>query len=113
AAGDPAKGLESLHSIIITGLLFVLTTGSLHAATVRYELSAERQPINLSGKATVDWALSINGSIPAPTLTFTEGDDAEIRVTNNLEEEVSIHWHGILLPPKEDGVAYVNTPPIM
>lgn len=66
----------------------------------------------MTGKE-VDFAITVNGTIPAPTLEFTEGDDAEITVKNNLtNEEASIHWHGILLPPEEDGVAYVNTPPI-
>lgn len=83
------------------------------AETVRYDLTATREKINLSGKKEVDWALMINGSIPAPTLEFTEGDDAEITVHNKLaSEEVSLHWHGILLPPEMDGVSYVNTPPI-
>jgi len=83
------------------------------AKTVKYELVIENNPVNMSGKKTVDFALTVNGGIPAPTLEFTEGDDAEINVVNKLKkEEVSIHWHGILLPPEEDGVAYVNTPPI-
>ncbi|MBY0315909.1 MAG: multicopper oxidase domain-containing protein [Bdellovibrionales bacterium] len=51
--------------------------------------------------------------MPAPVLEFTDGDDAEILVTNNIpHQELSIHWHGILLPPDMDGVPYVNTPPI-
>lgn len=83
------------------------------AKTVRYELTVENKPVNMSGKKEVDFALTVNGGIPAPTLEFTEGDDAEILVRNKLpKEEVSIHWHGLLLPPEEDGVAYVNTPPI-
>ncbi len=83
------------------------------AKTVKYELTATRQTVNLSGKKSVDFAISLNGQIPAPALTFTEGDDAEIKVINKLEnEEVSIHWHGLLLPPEMDGVPYVNTPPI-
>lgn len=83
------------------------------AKTVRYELIVKNEPINMSGKKSVDFALTVNGGIPAPTLEFTEGDDAEILVKNEIRnEEVSIHWHGILLPPEEDGVAYVNTPPI-
>lgn len=95
---------------LLFGLLFlpVLAFGK----TVRYELNITRGSVNLSGKKSVDWALMINGGIPAPTLTFTEGDDAEITVVNKTDEEVSTHWHGILLPPEEDGVAYVNTPPI-
>ncbi len=84
------------------------------AKTVHYELTVTKQSVNLSGKKTVDFALTVNGGIPAPTLEFTEGDDAEIVVTNGITdaEEVSMHWHGILLPPEMDGVAYVNTPPI-
>lgn len=94
-----------------------ITLFSINAAwakTVKYELNVTQKPVNMSGKKEVDFALVVNGGIPAPTLEFTEGDDAEITVTNNIPsgEEVSIHWHGILLPPEEDGVAYVNTPPI-
>ncbi|MBX3039211.1 MAG: multicopper oxidase domain-containing protein [Bdellovibrionaceae bacterium] len=84
------------------------------AKTVRYELVVEQKSMNLSGKKTVDFALTVNGSIPAPTLEFTEGDEAEILVINKFpKDEVSIHWHGLLLPPEMDGVAYVNTPPIL
>ncbi len=80
--------------------------------TVHYELTVARQKANITGQE-VDFALTVNGGIPAPTLEFSEGDDAEIVVTNRLDkDEVSLHWHGILLPPEEDGVAYVNTPPI-
>ncbi len=95
-------------------ILFVLLNPSSgFAKTVRYELTVRNQKVNLSGKKEVDFALTVNGGIPAPTLEFTEGDDAEILVKNEIpKEEVSIHWHGILLPPEEDGVAYVNTPPI-
>lgn len=93
------------------GLYFGLTPAS-YAKVVRYELIATKGTVNMSGKAEVDWALMINGGIPAPTLEFIEGDKAEIVVHNKLSEEVSIHWHGILLPPEMDGVAYVNTPPI-
>ncbi len=95
--------------LIVFSLFF-----SIHAQakTVRYELSIANQKINITGQE-VDFALTVNGRLPAPTLEFTEGDDAEIVVTNKLEKgEVSLHWHGILLPPEEDGVAYVNTPPI-
>ncbi len=111
---DPVKAIRP-PSFALQLLLLALVGVSQPALAkvVRYELTASRGEINLSGKVTVDWALMINGGIPAPTLEFTEGDDAEIVVHNKLTEEVSIHWHGILLPPEEDGVAYVNTPPIL
>ena len=90
----------------------VWSANSALARVVRYDLTATQRPLNLSGFATVDWAIQVNGTIPAPTLEFTEGDDAEIHLHNHLSEEVSIHWHGILLPPAMDGVPYVNTPPV-
>jgi FtsP/CotA-like multicopper oxidase with cupredoxin domain len=99
---------------VLTLLLLFFST-SIFAKTVHYELTIKNQPVNMSGKKQVDFSLTVNGGIPAPTLEFTEGDDAEIVVRNELansNEDVSIHWHGILLPPLEDGVPFVNTPPI-
>lgn len=77
---------------------------------VRYELTIDTKMVNYSGKMT--HAIAINGQIPAPTLEFTEGDIAEINVKNNLNEESSLHWHGILLPNEQDGVPYLTTTPI-
>lgn len=57
--------------------------------------------------------LAVNGGIPGPTLYFTEGDTALIRVHNQLEnQETSVHWHGILLPNEQDGVPNLTTSPI-
>src|SRR5579875_2435994 len=61
-----------------------------------YWLTIREQKVNKAGK----WikAVTVNDSIPAPTLYFTEGDSAVIHITNAMEEPSSIHWHGILLP---------------
>jgi FtsP/CotA-like multicopper oxidase with cupredoxin domain len=57
--------------------------------------------------------MTINGTIPGPTLEFTEGDFARIRVHNHLRRgTTSLHWHGLLLPNPQDGVPHVTTPPI-
>lgn len=58
-------------------------------------------------------AIAINGTIPAPTLYFTEGDTAIMHVRNLMKEETSVHWHGVLLPNVADGVPYLTTPPIL
>lgn len=57
-------------------------------------------------------AIAINGTIPGPTLHFTEGDTAEIHVHNEMHMESSIHWHGLILPNEQDGVPYLTTAPI-
>ncbi|MNU12590.1 Copper resistance protein A precursor [compost metagenome] len=70
--------------------------------TVTYHLYVKDTLVNYTGK--VKRAIAVNGQIPMPTLTFTEGDTAEIIVHNLMNEETSLHWHGLMLPNKEDGV---------
>ena len=77
---------------------------------VEYDLTIDEQTVNITGKPKR--AMTINGGIPGPTMRFAEGDVAVIRVHNKLKTETSLHWHGILLPNKQDGVSYLNTPPI-
>ncbi len=58
-------------------------------------------------------SLTINGTVPGPTLRFYEGDTARIHVHNSLShEETSLHWHGLLVPNDQDGVPHLTTPPI-
>lgn len=77
---------------------------------VHYDLFVKDTIVNFSGK--VKRAIAVNGQIPMPTLTFTEGDTAEIVVHNQLKESTSLHWHGVFVPNKEDGVPYLTQMPI-
>ncbi|MDF0716604.1 multicopper oxidase domain-containing protein [Muricauda sp. 334s03] len=75
-----------------------------------YNLTIEENKMTLGG-VTAN-AMTINGSIPGPVLEFTEGDLAFINVTNKMNVETSVHWHGLILPNFYDGVPYLTTPPI-
>jgi len=77
---------------------------------VRYDLYVADTTVNFAGKEKR--AIAVNGQIPMPTLTFTEGDTAEIYVHNNLNEGTTLHWHGLFLPNKYDGVANLTQIPI-
>ncbi|MEP7107160.1 MAG: multicopper oxidase domain-containing protein [Ferruginibacter sp.] len=80
----------------------------LPGKTVVYHLYVTDTTVNFTGKSR--HAYAINGSIPAPALIFTEGDTAEIYLHNNLKkEETSLHWHGVVLPNRFDGVPYLTT----
>jgi CopA family copper-resistance protein len=57
-------------------------------------------------------ATTVNGTLPGPCLRFREGETAIIDVTNHLDRDTSIHWHGILLPADMDGVPGVSFPGI-
>ncbi|SIO50925.1 multicopper oxidase domain-containing protein [Chitinophaga niabensis] len=91
-----------MKNIIITALLVLITSIVAAQQTVRYDLYVADTIVNFSGKPKR--AIAVNGQIPMPTLTFTEGDTAEIYVHNNLDEETSLHWHGLFLPNRMDGV---------
>ena len=78
--------------------------------TVRYDLYIADTTVTFGKKAKR--AIAVNGQIPMPTLTFTEGDTAEIYVHNNLNEETSLHWHGLILPNQYDGVPNLTQMPI-
>ncbi|ALC16635.1 copper-resistance protein, CopA family [Desulfuromonas soudanensis] len=57
-------------------------------------------------------AITLNGTVPGPLLRLREGEDATIRVHNELGEDSSVHWHGILVPFEMDGVPGVSFPGI-
>jgi CopA family copper-resistance protein len=67
-------------------------------------------PITIDGKTS--HAVTINGTVPGPLLRLKEGQRVRISVTNNLQEESSIHWHGLLVPTHMDGVPGVSFPGI-
>ena len=77
---------------------------------VKYHLYVKDTIVTYGGKSKR--AIAVNGQIPMPTLTFTEGDTAEIMVHNLMDEATSLHWHGVMLPNKEDGVPWLTQKPI-
>ncbi len=85
-------------------------TSQARPHTVRYDLYI-RDTTVIFGKKPKR-AIAVNGQIPMPTLTFTEGDTAEIWVHNELKEVTSLHWHGLFLPNKYDGVPFLTQMPI-
>lgn len=90
--------------------LMIVLAGLSQAGTVEYDLIIEENEVNITGKAVN--GMTINGSIPGPVLKFVEGDSAIIHIENRLKQTTSIHWHGLLVPPRMDGVPNVSFPPI-
>ena len=86
--------------------LLLLQVASHAQRVVHYDLYVRDTVVNYAGKGKR--AIAVNGQIPMPTLTFTEGDTADIVVHNELKEGTSLHWHGVFLPNKEDGVPYLT-----
>lgn len=89
------------------------STGSAQILTgTEFNLEIGESPVNFTGSPRM--ATTVNGSLPAPTLRWREGDTVTIRVKNRLKEATSIHWHGIILPFEMDGVpgiSFTGIPP--
>ena len=62
------------------------------------------------GPVTAVW--TYDGTIPGPTLRLRQGRSVRIAVHNGLEEDTTVHWHGIRLPNAMDGVPGLTQPPI-
>ncbi len=102
---------KNIYNKLLPIVLMLLATTTIFAQkVVRYDLYVKDTIVNFTGKEKR--AIAVNGQIPMPTLTFTEGDTAEIHVHNRLKESTSLHWHGLYLPNKEDGVPYLTQMPI-
>ncbi len=103
---------KNIPKKMLSIIAFLWCSSSIFAQnTVRYDLYINDTIVKYTGKKIK--ALCANGQIPMPTLNFTEGDSALIYVHNTLNQPTSIHWHGIILPNRYDGVPYLTTAPIL
>jgi len=109
-AGGVLSGLSlpAMKALAQAGQLSRGTAPVLRGNT--FDLVIAESPVNFTGQPGV--ATTINGSLPAPTLRWREGEEVTIRVTNRLREATSIHWHGIILPYQMDGVPGISFPGI-
>ncbi|MGR2922097.1 multicopper oxidase domain-containing protein [Acinetobacter sp. 1125_18A] len=97
---------KRLAQSLIATLCLVSSTWGI-AAIKEYQLSIDEGIVNVTGKPVK--RITVNGQFPAPLLEFEEGDEAVIRVKNNLKnQDSSIHWHGLLLLGIMDGVPGFN-----
>ena len=90
--------------VFLIAVLALLVPGFARADS--YDLVIARTPVTVDGKSHT--ALTINGTLPGPTLHFTEGENVTLRVTNALDTLTSLHWHGFILPAEMDGVPGFN-----
>ena len=56
--------------------------------------------------------LSYGGSIPGPTLRVRQGSRIEVNVTNETRMDTTVHWHGLRLENRYDGVPNETQEPI-
>ncbi|MGD2131608.1 MAG: copper resistance system multicopper oxidase [Maricaulaceae bacterium] len=81
-------------------------SSGLSAPASEFDLAIGRTSFSVDGRR--GGAVTVNGGVPGPLLRWREGDEVTLRLANALDEDASIHWHGILLPASMDGVPGVS-----
>lgn len=84
--------------------------GTEGVKTVRYDLYVTDTIVNFTGKKR--HSIAVNGQYPAPALVATVGDTLLVYVHNQAKSPTAVHWHGVQLPNRMDGVPYLTQQPI-
>ena len=97
-AADDARGDQPLQPRAIAGV----KEFSLRASVVRWNILPDVEVL----------AYAFNEQVPGPRLELTQGDRVRIRVSNDLPEPTSVHWHGLDVPNSMDGPSEITQDPI-
>lgn len=100
--------MNGLCKILACGIVAAATFATIPPAAQSgvYNLTVDRIKVDTGEfKKT---AIGLNGAIPSPVLRFKECEEITINVTNNLDESISVHWHGLILPFQLDGVPTIS-----
>jgi CopA family copper-resistance protein len=97
---------QVLQSAAIGGLSCLMPSWTRTLAETsagnEFDLEIGETPVTIDGRRAT--ALGINGTVPGPLIRLREGERAVLNVRNALDEDSSIHWHGLILPSNMDGV---------
>ncbi len=105
AGGATFAGLAGLDSLLPVYARWEEGIGVTRGGHRVFDLAISRTAIRIGDRSAN--AVTVNGSVPAPLLRFREGETVTLHVANSLDEDTSIHWHGIILPNGMDGVPKV------
>src|SRR6266851_8723472 len=108
----------SRRSLLLAGAGLALTP-QLRSRPARADASGDIRITVAPGRAglvgpdhpqTEVWAYG--GTVPGPVVRLRQGEPVRIVVENRLDEDTTVHWHGIRLPNAMDGVPGLTQPTI-
>jgi FtsP/CotA-like multicopper oxidase with cupredoxin domain len=109
--GAPDYGGGALHNHAHgqSGISVAVLSGTAAGTPdARFTLRASHAVVRLASGQKLD-ALAFNGGVPGPELRVRQGDLVEVTLVNeDIEDGVSLHWHGVDVPNASDGVAGVT-----
>lgn len=93
------------------GLPVIGHAGPRRIVEYRLEAGAGTSPI-VGGGYPETAVFHYNQLVPGPEIRIRRGDRLRVTVNNALDQETTVHWHGIRLPNAMDGVPHLTQPPI-
>ncbi|KAK0604543.1 hypothetical protein LWI29_016684 [Acer saccharum] len=112
--GASVLSLQAFLGIILVAFISfcVIIPKPVHGITRHYHFDIKLQ--NVTRLCTTKSIVSVNGKFPGPRIVAREGDRLLIRVTNHVQNNITLHWHGIrqLRSGWADGPAYISQCPI-
>ena len=106
--------IRSSAAAAIGSLIGGLPVPRANASMLReFRLHAAMDPVRLVPEpigSTDAWCF--NGSVPGPEIRVRQGERIRVNVTNGLNEETTVHWHGMRVPNAMDGVPHLTQAPI-
>ena len=93
-ATNPVEAVNSLQS----------SKSKLHAQETAIKMIPNLNDVEI-------WSFEKGGF--APTLTAEQGQELSVIVKNDVDQQMTVHWHGIRVPNTMDGVPYLTQKPIL
>ncbi|MGH2397181.1 MAG: multicopper oxidase domain-containing protein [bacterium] len=118
AGAASAEEMDAMHEAVVKA--FPAKTEGVGNLPLKPRIEKGTKVFELTAKA-VQWevkpgsrieAFAYNGVVPGPIIRVRQGDRLRVILKNELPESTAIHWHGVMVPNKMDGVPYVTQPPI-
>jgi FtsP/CotA-like multicopper oxidase with cupredoxin domain len=112
ASTRSALGIMARLPLVLCASLVLLA--SMASAQPVHDVSLVARPglWTIAPGQTVTNGWLYNGQLPGPTLRLRQGDRLRVTLTNLLPEPTTIHWHGLPVPLKVDGVPGVSQGPV-
>jgi FtsP/CotA-like multicopper oxidase with cupredoxin domain len=104
--------LEDVFSTATEGLVEAVTPAEIRLdGGDHFDLHI--RPVQKRINGTMVRMLAYNGSIPGPTLHVDQGSEITVETTNDGDVEATVHWHGLRLENRYDGVPEETQAPIL
>jgi FtsP/CotA-like multicopper oxidase with cupredoxin domain len=118
SAAERAAEIDKHHEEGIK--MFPARTEGKGNQPLKHEMEGDTKVFNLS-VSKIQWevspgkkvdAMAYNGQVPGPIVQVTEGDKVKVIVKNEMDESTAVHWHGLYIHNKHDGVPFITQPPV-